>query len=59
MTSMTDKFNKQECIENIAKALDYETPKELPHYDTINNFLCNLGNEEIENVRAYMIKQLF
>jgi len=58
MTSMTDKFNKQECIENIAKALGYDTLEELPHYDTINNFLCNLKNEELENIRDYMIKQL-
>jgi hypothetical protein len=59
MTSMTDKFNKKECIENIAKALDYESLEELPHYDTINNFLCNLDNEELEKIRVYMIKQLF
>src|ERR1035437_696275 len=58
MTSMTEKFNKKECIENIAKALDYNTLEELPHYDTINNFLCNLGIEELEKIRAYMIKQL-
>jgi hypothetical protein len=58
MTSMTEKFNKKECIENIAKALGYDNLEELPHYDTINNFLCNLEHKELENIRSYMIKQL-
>lgn len=59
MNDMTTKFNKEECIENIAKALGYSTLEELPHYDTINNFLCRLENEEIEKLRNYMIKELF
>jgi len=59
MTSMTEKFNKEECIKNIAKSLEYENLEELPHYDTINNFLCNLENQELEKIRTYMVKQLF
>lgn len=59
MSNMSEKFNKEECIENIAKVLGYETLEELPHYDTINNFLCNLESEEIEKIRDYMIKELF
>ena len=59
MSSMSEKFNKEECIENVAKVLGYEALEELPHYDTINNFLCNLEPEEIEKVRDYMIKELF
>lgn len=59
MSSMTEKFNKNECIENVAKLLEYEDLKELPHYDTINNFLCNLQPSEIEKIRDYMIHQLF
>lgn len=58
MTSMTEQFNKNECIENISKALGCEL-EELPHYDTINNFLCNLKPIEIEKIRDYMIKELF
>lgn len=59
MSNMTEQFNKDECIENIAKVLGYETLEELPHYDTINNFLCGLEPEEIEKIRDYMIKELF
>lgn len=59
MSNMTEQFNKDECIENIAKVLGYETLEDLPHYDTINNFLCGLKPEEIEKIRDYMIKELF
>ncbi len=59
MSNMSEKFNKSECIENMAKVLGYETLEELPHYDTINNFLCDLKPEEIEKIRDYMIKELF
>ena len=59
MSNMSEKFNKEECIENMAKVLGYETLEELPHYDTINNFLCNLEFEEVEKIRDYMIKELF
>ena len=59
MTSMTEKFNKIECIENTAKILGYEELQELPHFDTINNFLSNLAIKELEKIRDYMIKQLF
>lgn len=58
MTSMTEQFNKDECIDNISKVLGCEL-EELPHYDTINNFLCNLKPIEIEKIRDYMIKELF
>jgi len=59
MSNMTEKFNKEECIENIAQVLGNETLEDLPHYDTINNFLCNLETEEIEKIRDYMINELF
>ncbi|WP_286819861.1 transposase family protein [Desulfobacter sp. UBA2225] len=59
MSNMTEQFNKDECIKNIANVLGYETLEELPHHDTINNFLCGLKPEEIEKIRDYMIKQLF
>jgi len=55
------------CQENVmiiayfylTQTLGYETLEELPHHDTINNFLCNLKPKEIEKIRDYMIKQLF
>ena len=59
MSSMSEKFNKEECIDNMAKALGYETLEELPHYDTINNFLSRLQPSEIEKIRDHMIRALF
>ena len=52
---MTKQFNKENCIENAAKALGYETLEEIPHYDSINNLLCDLDIKEIEKIRDYMI----
>ncbi|WP_461205370.1 transposase family protein, partial [Clostridium sp. DL1XJH146] len=59
MNKMTTEFNRDECIDNIAKALGYEELEELPHHDTINNFLETLAPTEIEKIRDYMIKELF
>ncbi|MEI6297515.1 MAG: transposase family protein [bacterium] len=59
MSNMTEEFNKEECIENIAKTLGYEKLQDLPHHDTINNFLCELEIAEIEKIRDYMIRELF
>jgi hypothetical protein len=59
MSNMSEKFNKEECIENMARVLGYKSLEELPHYDTINNFLCSLEPKEIEKIRDYMIKELF
>ncbi len=59
MSNMTEQFNKDECIENIANVLGYETLEELPHYDTVNNFLSILKPKEIEKIRDYMLKELF
>ena len=59
MNQMTAEFNKDECINNIAKTLGYEELDELPHYDTINNFLKRLEPIEIEKIRDYMMRELF
>lgn len=58
MTQMTTKFNTDECINNVAKVLKCEGLEDLPHHDTINNFLKKLKSEEIEKIRSYMIKEL-
>jgi len=42
MRETTEKLNKDECIENIEKVLGIEGLEELPHYDTINDFLFEL-----------------
>lgn len=59
MNQMTTEFNTEECINNVAKVLGYDDLEELPHHDTINNFLKKLKPIEIEKVRRYMIKELF
>ena len=58
MREMTNQFNKDECVENIQKIIGLEQLKELPHYDTINNFLKELDPSELEGVRTYMIQEL-
>ena len=59
MTNMTEKFNKDECIENVSKVLGCDKLEELPHYDTINNYLRKLETEELEKIRDYMMRELF
>lgn len=59
MNQMTVEFNSEKCIKNVAKALEHENLDELPHHDTINNFLKKLNPYEIEKIRKYMIKELF
>ena len=58
MGRMSEGFNKEECIENMALTLGYDTLEELPHYDTINDFLCRLKPMELEKIRDFMIKEL-
>lgn len=41
MNQMTRDFNKNQAIDNIAAVLEYDSLKEIPHYDTVNNFLLN------------------
>ncbi|MGY0695048.1 transposase family protein, partial [Virgibacillus sp. FSP13] len=58
MRDMTSQFNKEDCIENIQKIIGLEELEELPHYDTINDFLEALEPTELEDVRTYMIQEL-
>lgn len=58
MRSMSNSFNREECIKNIQKVLEIEELEELPHYDTINDFLSGLEISELENIRTHMIKEL-
>ena len=58
MRGMTRQFNKEECIDNLKQLLHLDVLEELPHYDTINDFLSELEAEELEKIRTYMIKEL-
>ena len=59
MNRMTTEFNREECINKVGKVLGYDKLKELPHHDTINNFLRRLKACELEKIRKYMINELF
>ncbi len=59
MNRMTKDFNNDNVIEKIANTLGYESLEEIPHYDTINNFLKILKVSELEKIRDYMIRELF
>lgn len=59
MNKMTRDFNKNEVIDNIAEVLGYESLEEIPHYDTINDFLKKLEVSDLEKIRDYMIRELF
>ena len=39
MNQITTEFNTEESINNVARLLGYPELEELPHHDTINNFL--------------------
>lgn len=58
MRYMTDQLNKDECIHNFRKILGIPDLEELPHHDTINDFLSRLDPAELEKIRTYMIKAL-
>ena len=59
MNRMINDFNNDVVIDNIAKSLGYDSLEEIPHYDTINDFLRKLDVSELEKIRDYMIRELF
>jgi hypothetical protein len=59
MNEMSNTFDTDVCIENMSKVLGHDELEELPHYDTINNFLKGLDISQLEEVRKYMIKEMF
>ena len=58
MNDMTNKFNQEHCINNVFKALRIKSIEEIPHYDTINNFLKKLEPSELEKIIKYMVNKL-
>ncbi|QDI90260.1 transposase family protein [Salicibibacter halophilus] len=58
MREMSHQLNRDECIENLKKVLRLESLDEIPHYDTINDFLMNVSPEELEHIRTYIIQEL-
>ena len=58
MRELTANFNNEIVIHNIHKYLGIDNLEELPHYDTINNFLKLLEPVELEKIRNYQIQCL-
>ena len=57
MNSLTNKFNNQLTIDNIAKITKTDLP-ELPHYDTINNVFDNINIDELRKIQKYIVNAL-
>ena len=58
MREMTIQFNTDQAIKNVGIILNLPDLSELPHYDTINNFLEKLHVDELEKLRYNMVRRL-
>ena len=58
VTGVTESFNCNECIENFRKIVKNPKLSEIPHHDTINDFLKELNPEELMKIKTGMIKDL-
>ncbi len=57
MRQMTEWFEDANCVENLEKLMEREI-ENIPHYDTMNNFLERLEVKELNKIRLKMIKKL-
>jgi len=57
MHELTEEFNTEEAIENIAQICGLEL-EEIPHCDTINDVFEKVKVEEIEEIIKYMINRM-
>lgn len=57
MRQVTESFNTEETIQNIAKLLDVEL-EEIPHYDTINEVFEKIDIEELRKIQKYIVQRL-
>ena len=58
MRSTSSSFNSQIAIDNMEKILDKDDLLELPHYDTINDFLSRLEPKELEKIITKLTNRL-
>ncbi len=58
MNQMNEKFNEECCIRTLGVASDNPDLQEMPHGDTLNNYLEKLPPEELTKVRDQMISAL-
>lgn len=57
MNSITNKFNSQITIDNLAKITNSNLD-EIPHYDTINNIFDDLDIKELRKIQKYIVNAL-
>lgn len=57
MNSMTNKFNNDITIENLAKITNTKLD-DLPHYDTINDVFDDLNIDELRKIQKYIVNAL-
>ncbi len=58
MRKITSSFNSNNVINNIVVLLDAQELNELPHFDTINNYLKTLDSIELEKVITGIVNRL-
>ena len=47
MRKLTEDFNSETCIQNVASMLNIEDLQELPHWKTINDYLERVDSGEL------------
>ena len=57
MRQMTEWFDDANCASNLGKLMGRKI-ENIPHYDTINNFLERLDINELNKIRVEMVKKL-
>jgi len=58
MRKMTEEMNDENMILNVSRILNKSELDELPHFNTINNFLEALDPKELQEVVKMMVKRL-
>jgi len=58
MQDMTDKFNNQQIVNNIAAFMEVELDRYLPHHVTENEYLERLDPDELQNAIQDMVYQM-
>ena len=58
MRKMTANFNTSACINNLGKLLGCEDLSELPYWETINHYLANHDQEELETLAPNLVNRL-
>ena len=58
MREMDENFNKETCIDTLRILSGHQALEEMPHYDTLNNYLERLPPECLSELRQKMAASL-